>query len=76
MSDYSKLKNYLNETRNETNATTSINDGLNNIKSSVLDFFSNKNENSVKIDLKDDQMDSWFKKADEDNFCPTLVSNL
>jgi len=73
MSDYSKLKNYLNETRNETNATTSINDGLNNIKSSVLDFFSNKNENSVKIDLKDDQMDSWFKKADEDNFCPTLV---
>lgn len=73
MSDYSKLKNYLNETRNETNTTTSINDGLNNIKSSVLDFFSNKNENSVKIDLKDDQMDSWFKKADEDNFCPTLV---
>lgn len=73
MTDYTKLKNYLSENNKTENGTTSLNDDLNNIKSKVIDFFSNKNDNAVKTDLKDDQMESWFKEADKDKFCPTLV---
>jgi hypothetical protein len=73
MGDYSKLKNYLNENKSET-ASMSLNDGFNSLKSNVIDFFSNKTDNnSVKVDLKDDQLDGWFKEAEKDKFCPTLV---
>ena len=76
MGDYSKLKNFLNENKSDS-ASISLEDGFNNLKSNVIDFFSNKTDtNSVKVDLKEDQMDGWFKEAEKDKFCPTLVIHL
>ena len=76
MSDYSKLKSYLNENNgaSDSNALNSIN----NAKDSVLNFF---NKNVLRNDLKhstsdsrssDDQSDSWFKEAESDPYCPKL----
>jgi hypothetical protein len=74
MGDYSKLKNFLNENKSDSAASISLEDGFNSLKSNVIDFFSNKTDNnSVKVDLKEDQMDGWFKEAEKDKFCPTLV---
>ena len=88
MSDYSKLKNYLNETKNGTSSNYSNNgsqdinafESLNNVKDSMLSFF---NKNVLRNDLRnsnnelkasEEQSDSWFKEAESDPFCPKLVN--
>ena len=79
MSDYTKLKNYLNETNSNTvSASGSLSEGFTNLKSNVIDYFSNnisKNDSSAFNNNKsDDQMETWFKEADKDTCCPALVN--
>ncbi len=79
MSDYSKLKNYLSESKNGSSSSNSDSNVLNNAKDSMLNFF---NKNILRNDLQqnnsdtrplDEQSDSWFKEAESDPFCPKLV---
>ena len=83
MTDYSKLKNYLNETKNGASSSNSSDSntlsGLNNVKDSMMGFF---NKSVLRNDLRnsntdlkgqDEQSDSWFKDAESDPFCPKLV---
>jgi len=82
MSDYSKLKNYVSESKNGTSSSGSSDTAksLNNAKDSVLNFF---NKNVLRNDLRsgntdlkgsDEQSDNWFKDAESDPFCPKLVT--
>ena len=83
MSDYSKLKNYLSESKNGASSINSSDsntfNGLNNVKDSMLGFF---NKNVLRNDLRnsnnelkgpDEQSENWFKDAESDPFCPKLV---
>lgn len=81
MSDYSKLTNYLNEGGiSASTSTDSINNGLNNFKNSVSGFFT-QTQSSFGINTasteqranSDDQIDSWFREADDDKYCPKMV---
>ena len=80
MSDYSKLKNFVSESRS-ANDVNPLN-GLNNVKDSVFGFFTknvfnnepNRATNSFESRLPDDQNESWFKEAESDPFCPKLVN--
>jgi hypothetical protein len=78
MSDYSKLKNYLNETNGSSSKSgNALTSGLNSVKSSFGDFFGGKSGSSVSGNINtasvDDQTDSWFREADTDPYCPKLV---
>jgi hypothetical protein len=74
MTDYMKLQNYLNENKtiNPSTSNSSLNSGIESMKQSMSGFFSKANSNSITSDP--DQMDSWFKEADNDQYCPKLVS--
>jgi hypothetical protein len=70
MSDFNKLKNYLNESSKASSVGTST---LNFFKQS----FSKSTENLVSQQQRDDSTtDSWLSQADNDPWCPTLVINL
>ncbi len=77
MSDYSKLSNYLNENRDGISTSQSDDSILNlgGLKNSVSGFFS-RSQSSSRVSanngLPDEQMDSWFREADNDEYCPKL----
>lgn len=80
MSDYTKLSNYLNENQNGVSASTStdtMSSGIDGIKNSMSGFFT-RTQSSFKMSSNeqrnppDDQMDGWFREADNDEYCPKL----
>lgn len=81
MSDFTKLKSYLdNINTNGASASTSNSlnsNALNGAKDKVFDFFNKnvfKNEQPKQSDQE--QTESWFKEADSDPYCPKLVQNF
>lgn len=74
-SNYSKLKDFVNENKNGSSSSGSLSDA----KNTVFDFF---NKNVLRNDINttsptldtNDQTDSWFKEAEKDPLCPNLVS--
>ena len=70
MSDFNKLKSYLNESRGGNSAFTKVGD-----------FFSNLNRSSTSASTEalasssDPTTDTWFSQADNDPYCPKLVIN-
>jgi hypothetical protein len=71
MSD--KLKNYLNENKNSNSIfdTQSLNTNL------FIKFFKkapNDAQNLDQMNNNNNDTDSWFKEADNDPYCPKLVS--
>ncbi len=82
--NYSKLKNYLNETNSGGNSSGQLLSGLSNVTNSVGDFFTSKIgrpstsvngniQDSRSNQANDDQTNEWFKDADSDPYCPKLV---
>ena len=72
MSDFTKLKSYLNESKSSIGSESNPIEKLNGLKSSVFGFFEKKlTKNGAH--LTDDQMDSWIKDAESDGCCPKLV---
>lgn len=73
-SNYSKLKDFVNENKNGTSSSN----GLSEAKNTVFDFF---NKNVLRNDISttgpsldsNDQTESWFKEAEKDPICPNLV---
>ena len=83
MSDYAKLSNYLNENKNGVSASSSgdtLSNGFDGIKNSVSGFFTRtQSASSFRVNNSDaapgdEQVDSWFREADNDEYCPKLVS--
>ncbi|RNA34470.1 transport SFT2-like [Brachionus plicatilis] len=73
-SNYSKLKNFVNETKSGSSSAN----GLSDAKNTVFDFFNKsvlrKDINTTSPPLEtNDQTDTWFKEADNDPFCPKLT---
>ena len=74
MADYMKLKSYLNE--NKAGPSDSFSNGIDTIKQSMSGFFTRTNKSGSQ-ELRtpsEDQMDTWFREADNDHFCPKLVN--
>jgi hypothetical protein len=70
MADYMKLKSYLNE--NKAGPSDSFSNGIDTIKQSMSGFFGRTSQDA-RVPAED-QMDTWFREADNDHFCPKLVN--
>ncbi len=77
MVDYSKLTNYLNDNRDGVQSSQSADSiiSIDGLKNSVSGFFS-RSQSSSRISTnnnpQDEQIDSWFREADNDQYCPKL----
>jgi hypothetical protein len=73
MSSFNQLNDYLNENKKGTTSSSA-----NNLKDSVLSFFNAESfkgsTTSLDSNLSDNASESWFREADNDPYCPKLVS--